>query len=60
MIPVQGGEEEDEEEGGLEGMLQARLAERSRDNNDRALKNHDKYTELEQKIWDGQHPGKCG
>ena len=53
-----GDDEEVEEAGGLVGMLEVRLAELSKGNNDHALKKHDKYTELEQKIWDSQHPRK--
>ena len=53
-----GDDEEVEEAGGLVGMLEERLAQLSEGNSDNTLKEHNKYTELEQKIWDSQHPRK--
>ncbi|XP_076437706.1 E3 SUMO-protein ligase NSE2-like [Babylonia areolata] len=45
-----------EEEGALVRMLQSEVAELSNNNDDEALKEHDKYQELLQKIWDSQNP----
>ncbi|KAK7091441.1 E3 SUMO-protein ligase NSE2-like isoform X2 [Littorina saxatilis] len=48
--------EECEEEGGLQRMLQEQVRDMSKGQRDADLKKHEKYTELEQKIWDSQNP----
>lgn len=47
----------DGEVGSLERMLTENLQKLEEKNDDRHLKKHEKYLELEQKIWDSRHPG---
>nr|KAG5697648.1 hypothetical protein BaRGS_011197 [Batillaria attramentaria] len=44
------------ESGTLESMLDEKVEQHGQDSNDASLKQHEKYVELEQKIWDSQHP----
>lgn len=53
---------ESEEAGSLERLLDDKIEEQAQGGNDAGLKQHEKYVELEQKIWDSQHPdaAPCG
>ena len=46
-----------EDDADLEAVLSEKLTDLKAENNDEELKQHEKYLDLQEKIWESLHPG---